>query len=413
MMKKDNPAPRIVVVDMKVDTGDVGTEIQTNIKGVGISSAPVFSTSFTTQSESLTSIVFPNSIDVSTSDIHDKIDSDGTSSKGGSPPASTVNYKRTILPSGKVYRKQMKIDPNITVKEEPMELLLDSSEAEVTGTNMGIEVTNTDFMDVFDKAVGDVSTMFKKLNDDPLNYVECTVCFKKIKESSMKQHFRTHAGLRPYPCDVCGTCFTRKSDVYRHKRVVHKKVKPYICKMCDKTFPHRNLLLVHLQNHSNHVNYECSTCGFKFGKKEYYDSHISLIHPTNSAPKTSVNRSDVVEEQLRELEEEDEMLHESISRLNSRISKSRIEAASTDGEQEEDDLLSESSGCDDGEETVTTIEPTRIKEGEIQSHTADKPEAIQPKDIGDEELVHKILDAAVKQSTNALHGLAAAAAAQR
>jgi hypothetical protein len=32
-------------------------------------------------------------------------------------------------------------------------------------------------------------------------------------------------------------------------------------------------------NHDKKLFHVCETCGFKFGKKDYYDNHVKFIHP--------------------------------------------------------------------------------------------------------------------------------------
>jgi len=109
--------------------------------------------------------------------------------------------------------------------------------------------------------------------------VECSVCFKKVKESSMRQHSRTHAGLRPFACEVCAARFTRRSDVWRHHRQMHRRVRPFACALCPKRFSSRHTLGAHTEGHE--AGFECGSCHFRFGKKEYYDSHVRFIHPTD------------------------------------------------------------------------------------------------------------------------------------
>jgi len=126
----------------------------------------------------------------------------------------------------------------------------------------------------------DFANNFKNIQNDPSNIVECGVCFKRLKESSMKQHSRTHAGLRPFKCEVCSARFTRRADVDRHHKVLHKKVRPFQCEICKKRFSTRRLLRRHVENHESSANYQCTQCNYKFGKKEYYDSHMQYLHPS-------------------------------------------------------------------------------------------------------------------------------------
>jgi len=170
----------------------------------------------------------------------------------------------------------IKENTDTLVKPEPVE---DTNDSELITCTPCIEETLSIQED-------DLAANFKKIENDPMNVVECAVCFKKIKESSMKQHSRTHAGLRPFQCDICEARFTRRSDVFRHHKVLHKKVRPFPCKLCKRRFSNRYMLNVHIQNHQSSSIFECNICEHKFGKKEYYDHHMKFIHPSSNSPTT-------------------------------------------------------------------------------------------------------------------------------
>lgn len=66
--------------------------------------------------------------------------------------------------------------------------------------------------------------------------IECTECHKVLKPSSYRQHLKTHLGSKPHGCELCPARFTRRGDVERHIRIVHKKVKPFKCHKCPRAF---------------------------------------------------------------------------------------------------------------------------------------------------------------------------------
>ena len=50
----------------------------------------------------------------------------------------------------------------------------------------------------------------------------CLICNKKAaRKWNIKQHMRTHQGLRPFRCRICGRRSTRKQDLKRHILLVH------------------------------------------------------------------------------------------------------------------------------------------------------------------------------------------------
>ena len=66
--------------------------------------------------------------------------------------------------------------------------------------------------------------------------IECHECHKVLKPSSYRQHLKTHLGSKPHECELCPARFTRRGDVERHIRIVHKKVKPFKCHKCPRAF---------------------------------------------------------------------------------------------------------------------------------------------------------------------------------
>uniref|UniRef100_A0A6A7FVG3 Zinc finger protein Aiolos-like n=2 Tax=Hirondellea gigas TaxID=1518452 RepID=A0A6A7FVG3_9CRUS len=310
----------------------------------------------------------------------------------------------------------------MAVKEEPVEFKLPPSDEDDDFNDVSIEVTNSDFLDAFDNRM-ETASMYPKVTDDLLNYVECSVCFKKIKESSLKQHFKTHSGERPHPCDICGTRFTRKGDVYRHKRVVHRKLKPYVCKKCDRTFPDRNLLVVHLKNHDKCVYYECETCGYKFGKKEYYENHTRYIHPLADGATPIVSKDeDIIEAQLKELEEEDDLTPVSSDHYNSSTLKNQdqsdgsITLAPSEEEQIIEDVDETSNDEESSDSCITQSNDScnnTDKQGRDPSVLSVQLQTVSKINGKDEDLVNKILDAAVTQATSTLEQLGSAQQKQR
>ncbi|KAF4518403.1 hypothetical protein B566_EDAN017800 [Ephemera danica] len=127
------------------------------------------------------------------------------------------------------------------------------------------------------KATPDTLRRLKEFGVD--DKIECNECHKLLKPSSYRQHLKTHTGVKPFGCEVCDAKFTRKGDVERHIRIVHNKQKPFGCHRCPRSFGDKKNLRWHLMNHDKKLFYVCETCGFKFGKREYYENHVRFIHP--------------------------------------------------------------------------------------------------------------------------------------
>ncbi|XP_071543234.1 uncharacterized protein [Panulirus ornatus] len=305
------------------------------------------------------------------------------------------------------------------------------------------------------------NTLFKRVDSDGDKYVECNMCFKVLKESSMKQHYKTHTGEKPHTCDECDARFTRKGDVERHKRLVHKNQKPFKCQKCNREFSDRKNLKAHLQNHDKAIYYVCSTCGFKFGKREYYENHIRYIHPLpdGSMPVFPDVDEDLASKQLRQLEMEDskerkaregsagrkgdlcsqddddddddeevdgnehkameitvtEGEEQNITANGGLIIKKEEDSDSTDdvnlqnkdGELEDQYTAAAVSGknCDRSLESVNTLKTQVGTDVRVSKGTLSFTQTLPDTDSQDEDLVNKVIAAAVSQATNTIESL--------
>ena len=56
---------------------------------------------------------------------------------------------------------------------------------------------------------------------------ECATCGKMLKtKTTLRAHEREHAGIRPFPCNVCNKSFSDNAALKQHKRLVHKITGP-------------------------------------------------------------------------------------------------------------------------------------------------------------------------------------------
>lgn len=108
----------------------------------------------------------------------------------------------------------------------------------------------------------------------------CKVCHRSLKVTNMKQHMLSHSGQRPFKCEFCWAAFTRRSDVFRHVKILHHQEKPFKCSKDGKEFSDRKSLKAHMEMHKRPALFACKVCDFRFGKFESYVNHVKNIHPT-------------------------------------------------------------------------------------------------------------------------------------
>uniref|UniRef100_A0A672HVA3 Homeotic protein spalt-major n=1 Tax=Salarias fasciatus TaxID=181472 RepID=A0A672HVA3_SALFA len=90
----------------------------------------------------------------------------------------------------------------------------------------------------------------EKRTNDPN---ECVICHRVLScQSSLKMHYRTHTGERPYKCKICGRAFSTKGNLKAHYGV-HRANTPlkmqHSCPICQKKYTNAVVLQQHIRMH--------------------------------------------------------------------------------------------------------------------------------------------------------------------
>jgi RNase P subunit RPR2 len=81
---------------------------------------------------------------------------------------------------------------------------------------------------------------------------KCQQCNKTLKVSSMKNHLKSHSGVKSHLCELCGRSFVFKSSLNSHIRINHNgEAKPFMCTICGHTCSRKQLLDDHERIHTN------------------------------------------------------------------------------------------------------------------------------------------------------------------
>ncbi|XP_075383999.1 sal-like protein 4 isoform X1 [Tenrec ecaudatus] len=82
---------------------------------------------------------------------------------------------------------------------------------------------------------------------------ECVICHRVLScQSSLKMHYRTHTGERPFQCKVCGRAFSTKGNLKTHLGVhrANTSIKAqHSCPICQKKFTNAVMLQQHIRMH--------------------------------------------------------------------------------------------------------------------------------------------------------------------
>ncbi|XP_004698381.1 sal-like protein 4 [Echinops telfairi] len=82
---------------------------------------------------------------------------------------------------------------------------------------------------------------------------ECLICHRVLScQSSLKMHYRTHTGERPFQCKVCGRAFSTKGNLKTHLGVhrANTSIKAqHSCPICQKKFTNAVMLQQHIRMH--------------------------------------------------------------------------------------------------------------------------------------------------------------------
>ena len=151
---------------------------------------------------------------------------------------------------------------------------------------------------------------------------ECQFCHLKFfTKDKMASHIVVvHDKFKAFVCDVlkCKKAFGTKSNLQRHKEIVHEGKKSFDCKLCSSLFSTSGNLKAHIDAvHEKKKSYSCDACDFRFNHPNSLKRHKINVHEnpkkaTKAPQKLSMrnkHKTKVYEKPKKSIDEKSKILY--------------------------------------------------------------------------------------------------------
>ncbi|GIY25514.1 hypothetical protein CEXT_807531 [Caerostris extrusa] len=111
----------------------------------------------------------------------------------------------------------------------------------------------------------------------------CEICIKKnnlrkfTAVATLMYHYRSHAGIKPFLCNICKCKFTRRHTLNYHISIHEGKCR-FTCAYCGREFRHPSHFKEHLRRHTGETPYCCINCKSKFKTRNTFKRHLKMQH---------------------------------------------------------------------------------------------------------------------------------------
>lgn len=88
---------------------------------------------------------------------------------------------------------------------------------------------------------------------DKETLLQCHMCYKKgLTAAGLKNHLKTHRGVKEFQCPECGFKCLTSSGLSRHyKSHTNKQIDTWVCSVCYKTLNNEEECKLHIESHNN------------------------------------------------------------------------------------------------------------------------------------------------------------------
>ena len=102
----------------------------------------------------------------------------------------------------------------------------------------------------------------------------CDICGSTFTlKSNLYRHKKIHSGDKPHACDICPYVTVSKSHLARHM-TTHTGEKPFICNVCQFAAPCQSEIMRHMKIHTGERPFVCNICGYAAYYKSNLDCHM-------------------------------------------------------------------------------------------------------------------------------------------
>ncbi|KAJ6627582.1 Zinc finger and BTB domain-containing protein 17 [Pseudolycoriella hygida] len=201
-----------------------------------------------------------------------------------SQPSVPTNSKHIVVIKGESGSEEIEVIE--TIAPTPPKIL--NKNAKILNQNatttsdfdepkLGEPIIRTD-----DQGNFEIVTVILENDQDPLkvadpvetNVFPCSYCERSFPLKQLLDiHVTNHTRERKFSCDVCQKLFFSKYDLSKHA-LIHSGEKPFKCVVCSKSFSRSTLLSRHEKIHVEQPKHVCSYCDRKYLNAEDLERHI-------------------------------------------------------------------------------------------------------------------------------------------
>lgn len=127
------------------------------------------------------------------------------------------------------------------------------------------------------KHIAQLNSKRKKTYQGPL---QCQLCLdgrQFTAVASLMHHYRSHAGIKLFVCNICNDTFTRQHSLNYHM-MIHQNQSRFCCEFCQRNFRHPSHFKEHLRRHTGETPFQCSFCNMLFKTRNTFKRHLRMQH---------------------------------------------------------------------------------------------------------------------------------------